>query len=417
MPPPPNVGDESSFPEPDAIVAEVGNAAVDANAFGLALQKVAIAMSTDKTKGCMCGIKLESIGAQVQLTATDGNVAAYAAIASTGSPFLGVVDSGSVKILCQILSRSTGAINIKFGKANYAQDFLSFEIGAYSFCSKVLEVKLFPQISKLLASAIKSPTKLVGICKNLLASVERMLAVSDSKRRVFLMTDNGDVAVYGCHGDVICGEAVELTRFGNDILFPVNGIKLQKALRALADAEGEIEIYLSQTMVLIQSGDYCQLVAAIEMNGSLEFPSPSKLKSVPIAPTEEVATSSVVEHEPEEETEEPSPEASQMPPFFARYTELKQKYTEHILLAHVGNFYEAYNEDARQLADGLDLVLTSKPAGASRVPMSGLPDFALEKYLNTLTMLGYSVAIADYSEQFHDNNPQIEVVRVLEVEF
>ncbi|WP_100898066.1 hypothetical protein [Nostoc flagelliforme] len=424
MPPPPNVGDESSFPDPDVIITEEGNASVDAAAFGLALQKVAIAMSTDRTKGCMCGMKLESVGTQLQLTATDGSVAAYAAIACTGTAFVGVIDSGTVKILCQILSRSTGALEIKFGKATYSQNFFSFEIGAYSFCSKVLEVKLFPQIHKLLAGAVKAPTKLVGSCKQLLASVERMLAVSDSNRRVFLMTDNGDVAVYGCHGDVICGEAVELTLTGNDILFPVNGVKLQKALKAIADAEGEIEIYLSQGLALMKAGECYQIVAAIEMRGSLEFPSPSKLKAVPAPATEEPMQEEEAATEPESEAQaeqleptELSPEADQMPSFLDRYMDLKQKYAEHILIAHVGNFYEAYKEDARQLAAGLDLLLTSKPAGATRVPMCNLPDFALEKYLNTLTMLGYSVAIADYPEQFHDDEPQIEVVRVIEVEF
>jgi len=438
MPPPPNVGDESSFPDPDVIITEEGNASVDAAAFGLALQKVAIAMSTDRTKGCMCGMKLESVGTQLQLTATDGSVAAYAAIACTGVAFVGVIDSGTVKILCQILSRSTGALEIKYGLATYSQNFFSFEIGAYMFCSKVLEVKLFPQIHKLLAGAMKAPTKLVGSCKQLLASVERMLAVSDSNKRVFLMTDNGDVAVYGCHGDVICGEAVELTLTGNDILFPVNGVKLQKALKALAqpavgiaDAEGEIEIYLSQGLALMKAGECYQIVAAIEMRGSLDFPSPSKLKAVPAPATEdteepiqeeEAATEQPQETQAEQVAElveavEVSSDTGQMPSFLDRYMELKQKYVEHILIAHVGNFYEAYNEDARQLAAGLDLLLTSKPAGAARVPMCNLPDFALEKYLNTLSMLGYSVAIADYPEQFHDDEPQIEVVRVIEVEF
>ncbi len=427
MGPPPTVGGVSSFPDPDIILTEQASAEVDAAAFMLALQKVAIAMSTDKTRGCLCGVKLESDSTQLQLTATDGHAAAYTKITNNGtSNFVGIVDSSTVKILCQILAREAGGVQIKVGRTSYAQDFISFEAGKYFLCSKVIEAKLFPTVSKLLVSAMQSPSKLVGRCQNLLASVERMLAVSDKNQIVFLLSDNGDVGAYARHGDVVCGEAIEMTASGDEILFAVNGVKLQKALKALSDTEGEIEVYLNQKIGLIRAGECCQLVAAVEVRGNLEFPSPATLKPVPVADLESVVEElnspepelelevQTVEVEVAEPVDEPLQEVA---PFFARYQELKRRYSEHILLAHAGDFYEAYYEDAHQLAAALDFVLTSKPAGATRAPMCGLPDFSLEKQVNYLTTLGYSVAIADYPEQFHDNNPQIEVVRVIEVEF
>ncbi len=57
---------------------------------------------------------------------------------------------------------------------------------------------------------------------------------------------------------------------------------------------------------------------------------------------------------------------------------MKAKHPEAILLSRVGDFYEAYGEDAETIARALQIALTSKEAGGGkRVAMAGVPHHAL----------------------------------------
>ncbi|NEQ43510.1 MAG: hypothetical protein F6K00_08100 [Leptolyngbya sp. SIOISBB] len=59
-------------------------------------------------------------------------------------------------------------------------------------------------------------------------------------------------------------------------------------------------------------------------------------------------------------------------------------------------FYETFFEDAQQLAQTLDLILTSQAStdpNAERIPAAGFPMKSLEKYLEPLGRVG-GVAIA-----------------------
>lgn len=83
-------------------------------------------------------------------------------------------------------------------------------------------------------------------------------------------------------------------------------------------------------------------------------------------------------------------------PIRRQYLSLKQQHPDAILLFRLGDFYEAFDEDAEVVARELDLVLTSRPIGkGQRVPMAGVPHHALESYLARLVEKGYRVAIAE----------------------
>jgi len=83
-------------------------------------------------------------------------------------------------------------------------------------------------------------------------------------------------------------------------------------------------------------------------------------------------------------------------PIRRQYLELKRQYPDAILLFRLGDFYEAFDEDAEVVARELDLVLTSRPVGkGQRVPMAGIPHHAVEPYLARLVERGYRVAIAE----------------------
>ena len=107
-------------------------------------------------------------------------------------------------------------------------------------------------------------------------------------------------------------------------------------------------------------------------------------------------------------------------PMMQHYVELKDKYPHALLLYRVGDFYEVFFQDASTVAEQLELVLTSINAGKEigRVPMSGVPHHALDRYCTLLVEKGYVIAICDQVEDAAEaaaNNRQVrrEVTRVL----
>ncbi len=83
-------------------------------------------------------------------------------------------------------------------------------------------------------------------------------------------------------------------------------------------------------------------------------------------------------------------------PIRRQYLELKRQYPDAILFFRLGDFYEAFDEDAEVVARELDLILTSRPIGkGQRAPMAGIPYHAVEPYLARLVERGYRVAIAE----------------------
>ncbi len=82
-----------------------------------------------------------------------------------------------------------------------------------------------------------------------------------------------------------------------------------------------------------------------------------------------------------------------------QYFGMKAKHPEAILLSRVGDFYEAYGEDAETVARALQIALTSKEAGGGkRVAMAGVPHHALAQYLARLVQQRFVVALADQLE-------------------
>ena len=83
-------------------------------------------------------------------------------------------------------------------------------------------------------------------------------------------------------------------------------------------------------------------------------------------------------------------------PIRRQYLDIKKRHRDAILLFRLGDFYEAFDEDARLLARELDIVLTSKPMGKGlRVPLAGVPFHSLERHLATLIAKGHRVAICE----------------------
>ena len=93
-------------------------------------------------------------------------------------------------------------------------------------------------------------------------------------------------------------------------------------------------------------------------------------------------------------------ERSKLTPMMQHFVEVKQQYPHAMLLYRVGDFYETFFQDARTLSEELELVLTSKESGkgVGRVPMTGVPHHALDRYCTMLVERGFAIAICDQVE-------------------
>lgn len=87
-------------------------------------------------------------------------------------------------------------------------------------------------------------------------------------------------------------------------------------------------------------------------------------------------------------------------PLFAQYNGVKARYPGHLVLFRVGDFFEAFGDDAKLLARELEIVLTARAPDSSgeRLPMAGVPHHALDSYLGRLVRKGYKVAVCDQVE-------------------
>ena len=89
-------------------------------------------------------------------------------------------------------------------------------------------------------------------------------------------------------------------------------------------------------------------------------------------------------------------------PVRRQYLQLKLQHPDAILFFRMGDFYEAFDEDAQRIAQILNIVLTAREVGGGqKVPMAGVPHHAAESYIARLIKAGYKVAIC---EQVDKNN-------------
>lgn len=87
-------------------------------------------------------------------------------------------------------------------------------------------------------------------------------------------------------------------------------------------------------------------------------------------------------------------------PMLQHYLAVKAQNPHALLLYRVGDFFECFFLDAVAVARELELVCTSKEGGKTigRVPMTGVPHHALDRYSTQLVESGYAVAICDQVE-------------------
>ena len=103
-----------------------------------------------------------------------------------------------------------------------------------------------------------------------------------------------------------------------------------------------------------------------------------------------------------------------MVPSRRQYLDLKAGQPGALLLYRMGDFYEAFDDDARILARDAHVTLTSRGLGRSgRVPMAGIPHHALNHYLARLLAAGHTVALAEQVGEVGRGLVERAVTRVL----
>jgi DNA mismatch repair protein MutS len=81
-------------------------------------------------------------------------------------------------------------------------------------------------------------------------------------------------------------------------------------------------------------------------------------------------------------------------PMMEQWHQCKKEAKDALLLFRMGDFYEAFYEDAVILARTLDLTLTKR----QEIPMAGVPWHSAESYIDRLISNGYKIAIAEQLE-------------------
>ena len=109
-----------------------------------------------------------------------------------------------------------------------------------------------------------------------------------------------------------------------------------------------------------------------------------------------------------------SVETGKVTPMMAQWARCKTQAHGALVLFRLGDFYEAFHEDASIISQSLDLTLTKR----QEVPMCGIPWHSSESYIDRLIQKGFSVAIAEQeakTEQDSSGKNLLErkIVRIL----
>lgn len=98
-------------------------------------------------------------------------------------------------------------------------------------------------------------------------------------------------------------------------------------------------------------------------------------------------------------------------PMMAQWYACKQAAKEALLLFRMGDFYEAFYEDACIIAKHADLTLTKRHG----IPMSGIPHHTIDGYIDKLVEKGFKIAIAEQTEDAKQAKGLVkrEIVRVV----
>lgn len=90
---------------------------------------------------------------------------------------------------------------------------------------------------------------------------------------------------------------------------------------------------------------------------------------------------------------------NQATPMLKQFLEIKKQNQDVILMYRMGDFYEAFFEDALTIAQDLEITLTAREGGAlGKIPMAGVPAKAINNYIPKLLEKNHKIAICEQLE-------------------
>ena len=89
--------------------------------------------------------------------------------------------------------------------------------------------------------------------------------------------------------------------------------------------------------------------------------------------------------------------AKKITPMMRQYLGVKKEHPGSVILFRMGDFFEAFYEDAEECARLLELTLTAR-SKEKDIPMAGVPHHAIDTYLARLIELGRTVVLVDQIE-------------------
>ena len=91
---------------------------------------------------------------------------------------------------------------------------------------------------------------------------------------------------------------------------------------------------------------------------------------------------------------------NKLSPVMQQYVDMKSENPDALLMFRLGDFYEAFFEDAKIVSDTLSLVLTHRGTDGfgADVPMCGIPWHAADNYFGRLVRSGFKVALVEQME-------------------
>ncbi len=86
-------------------------------------------------------------------------------------------------------------------------------------------------------------------------------------------------------------------------------------------------------------------------------------------------------------------------PMMKQYLDVKEEYSDYILMYRLGDFYECFFDDALIASKELELTLTARDCGnGNRAAMCGVPFHKADVYIGKLVEKGYKVAVCEQTE-------------------
>lgn len=91
---------------------------------------------------------------------------------------------------------------------------------------------------------------------------------------------------------------------------------------------------------------------------------------------------------------------TKLTPVMQQYVDIKAENPDALLMFRLGDFYEAFFEDAKIISDSLGLVLTQRGTDGEgeNIPMCGIPWHAADNYFGRLVRAGFRVALVEQME-------------------